>query len=65
MKLQEFFSDIERVVYTLPKIIDKYEKSLIKQNAERNENKKSIFMSKVGWFFGGIAISVAFFLFYS
>ena len=65
LKLQEFFSDIERIVRTLPKIIDKYEKSVIEQNTERNENKKSFFMSNLGWFFGGISISVAFFLFYS
>ena len=65
LKLQEFFSDIERIVRTLPKIIDKYEKSVIEKNTERNENKKSFFMSNLGWFLGGLSISVAFFLVYS
>ena len=63
-RIKYIFSDLERLFSVLPNIIEKYERSTTEKDTEKNNSKKFVFLSYMGWFIAGISATIAFINFY-
>ena len=62
LKLQQLFSDIERIFRIIPKILDDYEHNPISKKPQKTTYQRFGLISNLGWFIAGVSISIAFIL---
>ena len=63
-RIKHIFSDLERLFSVLPNIIEKYERNANEKDTEKNNSKKFVFLSYMGWFIAGVSATIAFITFY-